>query len=611
MGLLDRFRKKTEEPEVNVDPGASIIKIKKSYKVLDSYWVHKPIARVYIVQHPSLGEGLHYYIDEVPLNDEEFKSFKRIMKILSKEMTAPTDMDINPEDYVLDQAGLIAEKYYRALGRFTQAGWNKLFYYVIRELAGYGPLHAVMLDPNIEDVSYNGLNSSVYIWHRKWESIPSNITFTNEQTANDFLIKLAHKCSKHISSAAPLMDGMLPEKHRLAATFMKEVSQKGSTFCIRKFRADPFSIMDLIKVGTLDEKIAAYFWVILEHKMSFMIIGGTGAGKTSMLNALISLMSQNDKIVTVEEVPELTPPLTNWTQLNSRESFQFGSNAAASIKIFDLVKVSLRYRPDYIIVGEIRGEEAFTLFQALATGHGGLCTMHADSLTNVVKRLTSPPMNVAKVYIPLMNSALHIQRVELPNSKEGMNFGRRVRTIWEIEEYEQYREVAVWNPRNDTFETWFEDSYLLEKIASTTGLSKQDLLMEIDARTRYLKEMAEDGIRDQGEVADRVLAYYSKQRMTKAKKRSDRKTDKETAKEEEQEESSEEKAVDEIKELEPAVEEETVKEEDIENEILVNPEMGEGEFILDFSSLPELDKTKPVDAGEEPAAEIKTEEQAE
>jgi len=605
LGLLDRFRKKNEELDYKVDPGVIIDQLKRSYKVVEKYVVHKPIASVKIVRSPSLGEGLHYFIDEIPLNEEEFMSFKRIMKILSKEMKAPTDMDMRPEDYVLDQAGLVAEKYYRALGRFTGPGWNKIFYYVIRDLAGYGPLHALMLDPNIEDVSYNGLKSPLYVWHRKYESIPTNITFTDEQTANDFLVKLAHKCSKHISSASPLMDGMLPEKHRLAATFMKEVSQKGSTFCIRKFRADPFSIVDLIKGGTLDERVAAYFWLILEYKMSFMIIGGTGAGKTSMLNALISLMSQNDKIVTVEEVPELTPPLTNWTQLNSRQSFQFGQGAAASISIFDLVKVSLRYRPDYIIVGEVRGEEAYTLFQALATGHGGLCTMHADSLTNVVKRLTSPPMNVSKVYIPLMNNALHIQRVELPKERDGLSFGRRVRTIWEIEDFDQYREVAVWNPRNDTFETWFEDSYLLEKIAGNSGKTKQDLLKELEARTVFLREMIKEGVRDQRDVAEKILSYYTRQRekkdgkKEKEKKKAEGKEKPEKSEEESVEEGEPDEKLEEqlLERLEQPTEEPEEQEDSNEKDLLDDIDLD-----VDFDSLPQLGDAAAESQEEEPVA---------
>jgi flagellar protein FlaI len=238
---------------------------------------------------------------------------------------------------------------------------------------------------------------------------------------------------------------------------------KGSTFCIRKFKEDPFSIVDLIELGTLNAKIAAYFWLILENKQSFMIVGGTGAGKTSALNALLSLMSQNDKIVTVEEVPELSPPVANWTQLNSRESFNFGDGPSGSISLFDLIKVSLRYRPDYVIVGEIRGEEAYVLFQALATGHGGLCTMHADSIDRVVKRLTSPPMNVSEVYIPLMNIALYIQRVELPGKTEKIHFGRRVRAVSEIIEHNNYLEIANWDPTKDSFNISFEKSFLLEK----------------------------------------------------------------------------------------------------------------------------------------------------
>jgi flagellar protein FlaI len=573
LGLLDRFRRrKEEEPDIKVDQGVSVQKFMRSYKVVERYDINKPIASVKIVKHPSLGEGLFYFVDEAPLNEEEFKSFNKIMDILGKEMHPPADMDMNPKDYVFDEAGKVAEKYYRALGRFTPAGWNKLFYYVVRDLAGYGSLNVVMSDPNIEDISYNGVNAPLYVWHRKYESIPTNIMFTDEQTANDFIVKLAHRCSKHISSATPLLDGMLPEKHRLAATFMKEVSQRGSTFCIRKFRADPFSIVDLIRIGTVNERIAAYFWLLLENKMSFMIIGGTGAGKTSMLNALLSLMSQNDKIVTVEEVPELTPPLANWTQLHSRQSFQFGEGGATSINIFDLVKLSLRYRPDYIIVGEVRGEEAYTLFQALATGHGGLCTMHADSLSNVVKRLTSPPMNVSRVYIPLMNSALHVQRVELPQEREGLTFGRRVRTVWEIEDFDQYREVAVWNPRSDTFETWFEDSYLLERIAVSRGLKKQNILDELEARTDFITQIVKEGVRDQHKVAEKVLSYYSKQREEKDGRTPGKKVAKRTRKKKKPAEKTEEA-------LEKEILFELGFDEEQEPESPSSPELGRAAFL--------------------------------
>jgi flagellar protein FlaI len=505
---MDKVFKKKEKSQLGPNEGARIDKISKGFKVIEDYYVYKPFARIKIVKSRSLGAGLYYFVEESPMSEEEEESYNKIMGILSKEMDPPKDDSLTPSEYVQEQAEIIAEKYYRALGGHTKSGWNKIFYYAVRNIAGYGPLHAILLDPNIEDISNNGLNTPVYVWHRKFESIPTNVAFLDDQMANDYVVKLAHRSSKHISSATPLFDGMLPEKHRIAATFMNEVSMKGSTFCIRKFKEDPFSIADLIEIGTINEKIAAYFWLILEHKMSFMIVGGTGAGKTSMLNGLLSMMSRNDKIVTVEEVPELSPPLPNWTQLQSRQSFQFGDAEDSSISIFDLVKVSLRYRPDYIIVGEIRGEEAFTLFQALATGHGGLCTMHADSLINVIKRLTSPPMNVSKVYIPLMNSALHIQRVELPKPRNGLKFGRRIRTVWEIEEFEQYREVAVWNPMTDNFDT---------------GKTRKELIDELEIREKFLQELVEKGIRDQKEVAEMILEYYTDQKEEPKPHRSEKK----------------------------------------------------------------------------------------
>jgi flagellar protein FlaI len=515
MKLVEWIKEKTKRKETEEPESVIIKEIDPTYEVLDEYPIREPYSRVKIVSSPELSEGKHYYIQEEKLSETEFDTYRKIVNILSKEFTSPGGEKIDPTEYVYVQAEIIAEKYHKSLGKFTLEEWDKIFYHVVRDLTGYGPLQTIMEDPSIEDISCNGLDMPIYIWHRKHESIPTNILFTSNQKLNDFLIKLAHKSGKHISSAQPLLDAMLPEKHRLAATFMNEVSMKGSTFCIRKFRAQPLSVVDLINIGTLSERIAAYFWLILEHKKSFMIVGGTGAGKTSMLNALLSLMSQNDKIVTVEEVPELSPPVTNWTQLNSRESFNFGDGPSGNISLFDLIKVSLRYRPDYVIVGEVRGEEAYVLFQALATGHGGLCTMHADSIDRVVKRLTSPPMNVSEVYIPLMNIALYIQRVELPNKKDGLNFGRRVRNVSEIVEFNNYNEVSRWNPINDTFVTSFRDSYILQQICQSSGRNMDQLMEELDKREKYLKEIIDSGIDDQKEVAQKILSYYNIQREEK------------------------------------------------------------------------------------------------
>ncbi|MFB0543348.1 MAG: type II/IV secretion system ATPase subunit, partial [Candidatus Bathyarchaeia archaeon] len=345
----------TQKQGPRIDQGVMIQRLEEDYEVVETYIIHNPLAKVKIVRSPKLGAGYHYFVEETPLNKEEERAYEKLVSVLSKELQPPDEWEVDPKGYLTQEALRIAGKYKRALGKFDDDAWKKIFYYVVRNLAGYGPLNVIMADPNIEDISCNGLNSPLYIWHRKYESIPTNLLFVDEQATNDFIVKLAHKGAKHISSAHPLLDASLPEKHRLAATFMREISTHGSTFCIRKFRANPISIIDLIKFGTIDEGLAAYFWMLLENKMSFLIYGGTGAGKTSLLNALLSLLSENDKIITVEEVAELNPPHENWVQLVSRQGFQFGSSVTTSIETFDLVRLSLRYRPDYIIVGEVRG----------------------------------------------------------------------------------------------------------------------------------------------------------------------------------------------------------------------------------------------------------------
>jgi len=490
-------------------PPVLIQEFKSEYTVIDEYWVQEPFAKVYIVMAPELGVGYHYFVDEVKLSPAEKEAHEKLVSIISHELQAPETLDVDAAQYVLEEAKRLTLKYRRSIAKkLTKESLEKVYYYVVRDLAGYGELNALMLDPNIEDISCNGVNKPVYVWHRRYESIPTNIRFVEEFYYDNFILKLAHISGKHISSAQPILDASLPDKHRLACTFMREVSTHGSTFCIRKFRPDPFSIIDLINLGTLDARMAAYLWLMLENKMNLMIIGGTGAGKTSTLNALTSLISPNDKLVTVEEVAELNPPHENWVQLVSRRGFKFGTADTTSISLFDLVKLSLRYRPDYIIVGEVRGEEAYVLFQAIATGHGGICTMHADSLDHAVKRLTSPPMNVAEVYIPLMNVCLYIARVDLPNGAGGPRFGRRIRNVWEVVDFGKYNQISVWLPAKDKFQTDLKESILLERIAEKRGVTKEDLLMEIDRRERLLKAMAERNIRDQREVAQIIMRYY-------------------------------------------------------------------------------------------------------
>jgi len=509
LKFFTKFASKEKEKQISSEKNEK----GSNYRLIESYWVHNPLAKVNIV---SIEGKIQYLVEEAELDPKERGAYKRLTSLLTKELSPPETLNMDLDLYILSEAKRLAKKYQRSLGKFSEESWEKIYYYVIRDLAGYGKLDVLMNDPNIEDISCNGLNRPVYIWHRKYESLPTNIVFYDETEYDNFIIKLAHMGGKHISSAHPMLDAMLPGRHRLAATFRREISTFGSSFCIRKFREDPFSIVDLIKMGTIDAILAAYFWILLENKMSIMIIGGTGAGKTSMLNALISLIKPNDKIVTVEEIAELNTFHENWVQLTSRQDFKFGTADETSISLFDLVKLSLRYRPDYIIVGEVRGEEAYVLFQAVATGHGGICTLHADSIDHAVKRLTSEPMNVAETYVPLMNVCIYVSRVELPKKRMGLSFGRRARNVWEIIDYEKYETISEWSPAKDKFHTCLERSHLLEEIALKKGMTKKEVLAEIKRREKFLRQLIRSGRRSQKEVTDAITQYYSQAKKGKA-----------------------------------------------------------------------------------------------
>ncbi|MEM3070330.1 MAG: type II/IV secretion system ATPase subunit [Candidatus Bathyarchaeia archaeon] len=478
----------------------------KDALVLESYSVEHPFSRVVIAALPELGGGKAYFVEEVRLSDREREILRGLSEIVVKEVEPPEDY-MEPEVHLEREAGRLARKYGYAR-RIPKGSWPKILYYLKRDLLGFGPIHVVMRDRMIEDLSVNGVNVPAYVWHRSYESLPTNIIFTDEEVLDNLIVKLTHFSGKHISTAFPILDAMLPNRDRLAATFRREVSPKGGSFTIRRFREEPFSIVELIELGTLDERMAAYFWMLIENRMTIAVIGGTGAGKTSTLNALASLVKPSMKIVTVEEIPELNFPHENWVQLVSRESYGLGAMKTGEVSLFDLVKASLRYRPDYIVVGEIRGQEAFVLFQALATGHGGLTTLHAESVEYAVKRLTSPPMNVAEVYIPLLNAVALVERVQLPSGGPKARFGRRIRSVTEVADYDRFIPIATWDPVADRFKTEFKDSIILDRISWRRGLSKEALLEEIEKRALFLHELRAREITNNIEVARLITRYY-------------------------------------------------------------------------------------------------------
>ncbi|MEM4014218.1 type II/IV secretion system ATPase subunit, partial [Desulfurococcus sp.] len=478
-----------------------------SWRILDSYYIYKPFVKITIAETPK---GPMYFVEEQGLDNEDKIALEKLYEILMDEIRLPQRREdlADLRGYVFKEVERISEKYREKLG-MVGSRRLKVMYYIERNLLGYGVLDPIMKDPNIEDISCNGVGIPVFVWHRKYESIPSNITFTAEEALNELIMKMAHMAGKHISIAYPILDAMLPEKHRVAATYGREVSTKGPSFTIRKFREKPFSIIEVIEQGNIDALSAAYLWILLEHGKTFMIAGGTGTGKTTMLNALSMFIKPGMKIVTIEDTPELNLPHVNWVQLTSRETYVVGMQSlGTSVKLYDLVKLSLRYRPDYVIVGEVRGEEASVLFQAMATGHSGASTIHAETLDYAIKRLTSPPMNISPAYMKLMNVFMHIQRVITRVEKGVVKVRRRITVVQEVEDFEKYRSISVWDPRTDTHKVDLKESIHLEDVAAKKGWDLEDVIEEVKRRALVLEWMKEEGIKDAWDVSRIIFDYY-------------------------------------------------------------------------------------------------------
>ncbi len=452
---------------------------------------------------------LVYRVVEPDLTPDTERILEKIHDILERSFDIDfTDLETEEaEKYLEEKIDTIVDKYNISLSNKQR---EVIRYYSKRDFAGLGRLQPLMNDTEIEDISCDGTDIPVYAYHRnpKFGSIKTNVMWEDPEELDSFVMKLAQRCGRSISVSQPLLDGSLPDGSRIQATLATDIARKGSNFTIRRFTEDPLTPIHMMDFETENAQMLSYLWTLIEHEKSVLVCGTTGAGKTSQLNSLSLFIRPDKKIVSIEDTPELRLPHDHWVPEVARSGFGSSVEDGGEVSMDDLLKESLRQRPEYIIVGEVRGEEAYILFQQMATGHTGLSTIHADSLNMLMDRLTTNPINLSPSLIETLDAIMLIKRI-----RRGNKYVRRITGIYEVEEYDKRQgleanKVFEWDPETDTYDT-VRKSLILKDIVHETGGDRKAMLNELENRQYILKWMQEEQIKHYRDVGDLIARYYS------------------------------------------------------------------------------------------------------
>ncbi|KAB2943331.1 MAG: flagella-like protein FlaI [Candidatus Methanoperedens nitroreducens] len=479
-----------------------LFEIPEGFCKVEQYWINEPYVYIYILTKIQTKETL-YYVGEPGLSSFERMLLEKINVNLQDILTEEEALykDRQKKEKLEEHAIELLYQYSNSLEEQTV---YKILYYLNRNFLGYEKIDALLKDPMIEDISCDGVNIPIFLYHRKYGNIKTNIQF-DEIDLNSFVIKLCQKGRKHISFGSPLVNATLPDGSRIQATLGHDVTTRGSSFTIRRFKEVPLTPIDLINFNTVSVEQMAYLWLAVENNKSLLIAGGTASGKTSTLNSISLFIPPASKVVTIEDTRELTLYHDNWIAGVTREPFAKGES---EINMFDLLISALRQRPEYIIVGEVRGSEARTLFQAMSTGHTTYSTIHAGDIQDVINRLENEPINVPHA----MLKALDIITVQIQITIKGKK-SRRCQQLVEITGLDprtgniRINDMFKWNPQDDCFEKGGE-SYVMNNIMHEKGWSMDQLLAEIDNRKAVLRYMVKNNIRDYKSFANIIQAYY-------------------------------------------------------------------------------------------------------
>ena len=379
---------------------------------------------------------------------------------------------------------------------------------VLRDLVGYGEIDPLIQDDDLEEIMIIGIDKPVYVYHRKYGMMKTNIRFSDEQELRNLIDSIARQINRRIDQESPILDGRLLDGSRINAT-IPPVSADGPSLTIRKFKKDPLTIIDLINSKTISVELAAFFWLCFDglgvKSANAIISGGTSSGKTTTLNAISAFINPKERIITIEDTLELQIPHEHVIRMETRPA---NVENKGELTMNDLVKNSLRQRPDRIIVGEVRAEEAITLFTALNTGHSGFGTLHSNDARETITRLTNEPMSVPEIMIQAIDFIIMQNRIYTPS---GVSF-RRISEVAEVVGIEegviQLNKIFQWNPELDIIENVSVSSKTLSQIANLSGKSINELHQEIGNRELVLKHMVAHDIRSVEDVNAVLELYY-------------------------------------------------------------------------------------------------------
>lgn len=493
--------------EMNFSPVVPALKkIKDKTKIDVRYSVVSPFAFIHIYWDPKIYEVL-YEVEEPRLDKTEIGYREQILVAIRDVINYDTIVEKDVEkllEYIDKRFKIIAFE----LGlNMSYESYKKIYYYLVRDFIGFNETDPLLKDYFVEDIECNGVDSHVYVVHRVFRNLKTNLMFKSMDRLESFVEKLAQRSGKHISYASPILDGTLQDGSRVNATYTKDITSKGPTFTIRKFTKTPWTPPQLLSFRTLSPEMLAYLWILVQHKMNILVTGGTSSGKTTLLNAIAFFIPPEARVVSIEDTRELNLPRENW--LPSVVRGAIGTGNVGEIDLFTLLKSSFRQNPDYVIVGEVRGKEAYVLFQGMASGHSSISTMHADSVDTVIKRLETPPIELSPTLLNVLD-CICIMTHAVAQKHET----RKLKEIVEIinvtaEGVTMTNTPFVWNPVEDKF-YFKKNSKIFEKISKSYGITMDELQTEFRRRALLIYKMYENKIFDFQKFQDMVTQYYKK-----------------------------------------------------------------------------------------------------